>query len=1044
MALALFGLAASVAMVVPAVPASAVPPPSAPLAAPVVGKVVGVGSATADPVLSGLSRSTTINGQSVLGSFDVSGSGSISTKDTGGCSIVRPVNDEQGIGALLTSARAGDGCVDFARAVTPYAPGGVPATTDPGLVYVPFARDGLTFAVNGASNVPGTITTEQLRAIYHCDPAMGGIRALLPGAGSGQRTLWLGMMRLADADVRRGAYPCVVDRDAGGRPLGENDGRGLDANSVMPFSIASYLAQTGATQADVTAGVHLGVLSDLGQLPVVPNAARYPGGVSFAVSTSSNIGSRMSLADLQSVYTCTVTGVTPLLPSSGDTRSAWEALLGISDDDVVAGRYPCIRPTAAANDGRGLGNDAIMPFAVGGYANQLLGIVADVRGAARLGTIDNSGTASTPPLPLLLNPAYGGGFDYHVYNAMPFATVNTSPANEVFIGPNSLVCQQPLVIAAFGFAPLDGDAEPCGSLQHDSTAPVAAAPLVRAASAAATHVDVRPTIALDHGYIPGSGTHVHARHGACALDGTFTNSFTEILSSAWVIGPHCTVTLTAWYYHYADGSTNFPSGDFHTKTISNLGALIVSHGPGFHYLAHNGVSNGAGDTLVSVDFSINDDTLGGAYGAMVTLHGQDVPGVDGLTATNRDHGVTLLWRQREGAVSYRVECFIGVGSWHYGDRCTLGGGNWVLMDTVADPSGGEVTGKNVIWRYEGVPDGQIYFFRVTPVFANGSTGNASNLIKSVPEEPYRAKHYVAMGDSYSSGTGATGYDGNQCRRSAKAYAGQLKDQLDTQDLGSYARANQGQVDIVACNGAVANNIIPGLPGSGVQGGMESWNPYAVFRNQQRAIAPDYQINMLWALRDRPVDLITLSIGGNDAGFSDVILQCALGFGGCTGGASLATYEAKLKATIDGLAPRLRSVYDAVAETGGDARVLVIGYPHIFADNGSNNCAIDNPLSWATSLGSAKMAMLNRMTDELDTVIANTVSAANEAPRPGRIDYIDTRALFQGHDTCAGGNAWINKIRWAAPFVDTASAHPNNAGWAAEAALISATYFGTGS
>src|SRR5690349_4230487 len=96
----------------------------------------------------------------------------------------------------------------------------------------------------------------------------------------------------------------------------------------------------------------------------------------------------------------------------------------------------------------------------------------------------------------------------------------------------------------------------------------------------------------------------------------------------------------------------------------------------------------------------------------------------------------------------------------------------------------------------------------------------------------QAGKYVALGDSYSSGTGAGSYGSSgSCKRSANAYA----------QLWANANAPSSFV-FVACSGAVTTDVI---------------------NNQVGALTAD-------------TSLVTISIGGNDAGFADVMTDCNLG------------------------------------------------------------------------------------------------------------------------------------------------------------------------
>src|SRR3954469_9213741 len=93
-----------------------------------------------------------------------------------------------------------------------------------------------------------------------------------------------------------------------------------------------------------------------------------------------------------------------------------------------------------------------------------------------------------------------------------------------------------------------------------------------------------------------------------------------------------------------------------------------------------------------------------------------------------------------------------------------------------------------------------------------------------------ADKYVALGDSYSSGTGTRSYTLNStCQRSIYAYP----------YLEAQARPNTA-LTFVACSGAKTADVL----------------------NKQVSSITSY------------TRFVTISIGGNDAGFSSTITQCA--------------------------------------------------------------------------------------------------------------------------------------------------------------------------
>jgi lysophospholipase L1-like esterase len=91
-----------------------------------------------------------------------------------------------------------------------------------------------------------------------------------------------------------------------------------------------------------------------------------------------------------------------------------------------------------------------------------------------------------------------------------------------------------------------------------------------------------------------------------------------------------------------------------------------------------------------------------------------------------------------------------------------------------------------------------------------------------------AVDYVALGDSYASGTGAPPYSNAQCTRSTRGYP-QLW--ANTHEVSSFR--------FVACGGATTDDVL------------------------------NSQLSSL----DAGTDLVTLQIGGNDVNFANTILSC---------------------------------------------------------------------------------------------------------------------------------------------------------------------------
>jgi hypothetical protein len=192
------------------------------------------------------------------------------------------------------------GLVDFARSSS--GPTGGAGTA---LVFVPFARDALTFAYSRPAGSPVTqLTTAQIRSAYaNNDPVnnpteVGGVPILPCGiqSSSGTYGSWRDMMAagsgtpsaqedLATTVCR--SIPTATDDDANGR-LQENFGQGLidkgaalatfdadgaggrpqsywaNAQVIIGFSVSNWVGQTNGVVTNQLAGVQLGTLDSLG------------------------------------------------------------------------------------------------------------------------------------------------------------------------------------------------------------------------------------------------------------------------------------------------------------------------------------------------------------------------------------------------------------------------------------------------------------------------------------------------------------------------------------------------------------------------------------------------------------------------------------------------------------------------------------------------------------------------------------------------------------------------------------------------------------
>jgi lysophospholipase L1-like esterase len=237
-------------------------------------------------------------------------------------------------------------------------------------------------------------------------------------------------------------------------------------------------------------------------------------------------------------------------------------------------------------------------------------------------------------------------------------------------------------------------------------------------------------------------------------------------------------------------------------------------------------------------------------------------------------------------------------------------------------------------------------------------GTITGLLASAPANAAGTIRYAALGDSYSSGVGAGGYDSSGCSRSNRSYPA----------LWAAAHAVTS-FTFLACGGATTTDVL------------------------------NKQVGGLSA----STTLVTITIGGNDAGFVEVVTTCLLG----TDGACGVAVDAAGRYAAQVLPAKLDRTFAAIRSHAPNARVIVLGYPRLF-----ELAATCGPLS----MDLAKRQRLDGGADAIDGVIAARAGAAGDT-------FVDARPAFAGHGICAA-QPWINSTTW--PVTD--SYHPTSGGY----------------
>ncbi|MFC4912152.1 SGNH/GDSL hydrolase family protein [Actinomadura gamaensis] len=158
-------------------------------------------------------------------------------------------------------------------------------------------------------------------------------------------------------------------------------------------------------------------------------------------------------------------------------------------------------------------------------------------------------------------------------------------------------------------------------------------------------------------------------------------------------------------------------------------------------------------------------------------------------------------------------------------------------------------------------------------------------------------------------------------------------------------------------------------------------------------------------------LVTLGIGGNDVGFSKIVLTCgALSLMSPKGAPCATRYGNDLDKRIQETAPKVASVLRQIHKKAPHARVLLVGYMRLLPD--ANGCWPEIPIA------TGDVPFLNTTERKMNAMLAKT-AAANGAT------FVDTYARTEGHDVCAPLTArWVEGLL---PSHPAAPAHPNAVG-----------------
>lgn len=321
------------------------------------------------------------------------------------------------------------------------------------------------------------------------------------------------------------------------------------------------------------------------------------------------------------------------------------------------------------------------------------------------------------------------------------------------------------------------------------------------------------------------------------------------------------------------------------------------------------------------------------------------------------------------------------------------------------------------------------------------------------ETPTSDRIIVSLGDSYSSGEGIEPFYGQNlpifakvknldwlAHRSKKAWSGMLSLPSLDGTMSDYFDKGNKHWYFAAASGATTEHI------TAEQKGEQSKKYY-------KKIAADYydntfnlegygvlapQLSVFEELKQegKKADYVTITIGGNDMGFTEIVIAA---FVSSVPFLAPAYLSDKINAAWKnfykekGIRENIRSAYGKILDAAGEqAQLLVVGYPQLLNQNGSK------------VLFSKKAAEdLNKAVSQFNEAIAKIIRDYKRSSKKDNIWFVSVETAFKGHEAYSDNSyiesVCLNKkedIDDSNP-ISSYSMHPNEKGACAYAECVQA-------
>jgi len=311
----------------------------------------------------------------------------------------------------------------------------------------------------------------------------------------------------------------------------------------------------------------------------------------------------------------------------------------------------------------------------------------------------------------------------------------------------------------------------------------------------------------------------------------------------------------------------------------------------------------------------------------------------------------------------------------------------------------QISGYHRIYQVRFLNDRRLGFY--ASYNTSPSTRTLAKFRMAPAQDSLESQDYLALGDSFASGEGTYDYfpetdtKANMCHLSRQSYPYLIGRQLS---LVSY--------NSVACSGARIQDITTYVQKQSIP------SP-----NNLGRLLPGYKRQIQY-VHDQNPNVTTVSIGGNDIGFGDLLKRCV--GNGVTASTCYESYEDRLELVrqINSQFDRLVDVLAMVKSSSKkNANIYAVGYPRIAKLGG--NCAVN------VRLDDQEVIFAEQVIDYLNKIIELSAAKAG-------VHYTDVADAFNGYRLCEidGRNSAMNGLTAGTDslgLIGNESYHPNQLG-----------------